>query len=145
MKVLYRCIRHLLVIFGLIFISFMLYAEFTTFLSSLGRRRYHQMGTFSFLRIKRPRKIYVHVVNQCSQEKLEFWNKIADPGILSNFNSQCLQTDGTKTGITSLMTSKNFEGVNCSNKAVDFARTSMTQVLMCFQDLSDARFFANYS
>ena len=93
---------------------------------------YLTMGTFSFLRIKRPRKIYVHVVNQCSQEKLEFWNKIADPSILSNFNSQCLQTDGTKTGITSLMNSKNFEGVNCSKKAVDFARTSMTQVLIYY-------------
>ena len=123
MRKIYRQIRMCSILTILIIISFIIHSYFTVAVSSLGKRRYRNIGSHKYLW----NRLLGHSAEYCLRQKRRFWNKVLNEHIdIQSLN--CFRRDENKTGIFSYFVPENFEEVRCSNKTVQFSKTNMTQV-----------------
>ena len=131
MRKVYRQIRMLSIVTIFIVISFIIHSYFTVAVSSLGKRRYRNIGTHKYLW----NRLLGQSVESCLRERRRFWNKVV---IDTSHNSSltCLRRNKNKTGLLSYFVRENFLGIRCLNRTVHLSNTNMSQVCITKTPLS---------
>ena len=124
MRKLYRNIRAFILITLLICVFHVIFSNLTPFASSLGKKRYSKLGAYKYVWSR----LTAEDSEQCHRQKQEFWRTEVHDGLnMTKFT--CLHRDRNKTGAFSYFISRNFKGVKCEVKTIEFAKHNMKQVI----------------